>query len=330
MFINDLMCERNLIRHIQKHHIHKLYAPDNPSGILLFQKQGKYLRWFKRDLQNGKPVMEMLSKKDTKLAEALALNLYRLICIQCLQEKLDLLDIIIRNYERKENKVIRKDTREELGQGHFLTELPLQVLLNKLKNYPREPADFFRLESPYRAFIVAHLQKEYAEVINWYLGGFIKNTDRPEHLLYPVKLKYNVRSKSEVLAADRLFEEGILFHYEEQVVCSNSVVFPDFLIYITSNERHGWEHFGSMDGENYYNRTRGKILTYLDGGWFPGINMITTYETRSNPLTEEQVDQKVRWLKNRCRLAFPDMPPDESFNMYDLAEYVRIQRGKDI
>ena len=54
--------------------------------------------------------------------------------------------------------------------------------------------------------------------------------------------------------------------------------------------------------------------------------MITTYETKQNPLTEEQVDQQIRWLKNRYRLAFSDLPPDESFNMYDLAAQVCLEQ----
>ena len=54
--------------------------------------------------------------------------------------------------------------------------------------------------------------------------------------------------------------------------------------------------------------------------------MITTYETRKNPLSGEQVENQVRWLKNRYRLAFSDLPPDESFNMYDLAAYAKYSK----
>jgi hypothetical protein len=40
------------------------------------------------------------------------------------------------------------------------------------------------------------------------------------------------------------------------------------------------------------------------------------------------VDQKIRWVKNRYRLTFTDLPPDESFNMYDLAAHVKLQRSE--
>jgi hypothetical protein len=34
-------------------------------------------------------------------------------------------------------------------------------------------------------------------------------------------------------------------------------------------------------------------------------------------------------LKTMYRLAFPDLPPDESFNMYDLAEYAKLCGSED-
>ena len=84
-----------------------------------------------------------------------------------------------------------------------------------------------------------------------------------------------------------------------------------------------------MDKNNYFHRTKGRVLNYMDSKWFPGINMVTTYETKGNPLEASQVDQKVSMLKTLYRLAFPDLPPDESFNMYDLADYAKLYDMED-
>lgn len=318
MFINDLQQEKNILQTIQKSHLNKLYAPDNPSGILLCQKHDKKFRWLRRDLQNGRPVTSPLHKTETALAEKLAVNLYRIICIQYIQTILDSITNVLR--------YVQSGKQNELQEGSVLTGEPFKELLNNLRRRPHVPADFFDSHSPYRPLILSHLQREYSGIIDWYLGDFTHNTDHPERLLFPVKLGYNVRSKSEVIAADRLYEEGILFHYEEQLHFSDQDAYPDFYIPITVLEKYAWEHFGAMDNSNYLNRTRGKILTYLDHQMFPGINMITTYETKQNPLTEEQVDQQIRWLKNRYRLAFFDLPPDESFNMYELAAQVCLEQ----
>lgn len=348
MFINNLFYEKQLLQNIQKHHFEKLYAPDNPSGILLCQKHLDSFRWRRRYLQAGRPVTTNLHKTEKELAKKLAVNLYRIACIQYLQSQICAIDKILRQFGSTNNtlrqpgsadKMLRQpgftdntlkhkisDDPADSSQGDFPTMPDFQDLFRGLHSRPLVPADFFDLKSPYRQFILSHLQNEYSWIIEWYLTDYEKNTDHPEQLTFPVKLGFHVRSKSEVLIADRLYEEGILLHYEEKLFLSDHSCRPDFNIPITPYERYIGEHFGAMDKSFYFNLARGKILGYLDNQMFPGINMLTTYETKQHPLTEEQVDHVITWLKRRYRLAFPDMPPDKSFNLYDLAAYAKNQR----
>ena len=366
MFIKELQNERTLLENTLNHHLNKLYARDNPKGILLCQKNKKYYRWQHKYLLNGRSVTVDLHKADAPLAEKLAINLYRIVCIQYLQLQIISIDnMLLRRLSDKPLEIGRQtnagkssgagkqtdtskslgagkqmDTSKSLGAGRhmdigkqmevagggLLAENPLRELLRKVQNCPRVPADFFHIESPYRPFILSHLWREYTTVIDWYLGDFQQYTEHLEYRQFRIKLGYNVRSKSEVIAANRLHEEGILFHYEEILVAGDDE-FPDFFMMITVTEKYAWEHFGAMDNEKYHSRQRVKIMDYLDHQWFPGINMITTYETKQHPLTEEQVDHQIRWLKSRYRIAFPDLPPDESFNMYDLAGYVKRCRA---
>ena len=402
MFIKELQNERTLLENTLNHHLNKLYARDNPKGILLCQKNKKYYRWQHKYLLNGRSVTVDLHKADAPLAEKLAINLYRIVCIQYLQLQIISIDnLLLRRLSDKPLEIGRQtnagkssgagkqtdtskslgagkqmdtskslgagkqmdtskslgagkqmdtskslsagkqmDTSKSLGAGRhmdtgkqmevagggLLAENPLRELLRKVQNCPRVPADFFHIESPYRPFILSHLWREYTTVIDWYLGDFRQYTEHLEYRQFRIKLGYNVRSKSEVIAANRLHEEGILFHYEEILVAGDDE-FPDFFMMITVTEKYAWEHFGAMDNEKYHSRQRVKIMDYLDHQWFPGINMITTYETKQHPLTEEQVDHQIRWLKSRYRIAFPDLPPDESFNMYDLAGYVKRCRA---
>ena len=360
MFINNLFYEKQLLQNIQKHHFEKLYAPDNPSGILLCQKHLGSFRWRRRYLQAGHPITTNLHKTEKEIAEKLAVNLYRIACIQYLQSQICAIDKILRQFGSTDNTLGQpgftgnslgqpgftgntlrhpgstgnslkhkiSDDPADSSQGDFPAMPDFQDLFRGLHSRPLVPADFFDLNSPYRQFILSHLQKEYSWIIEWYLTDYEKNTDHPEQLTFPVKLGFHVRSKSEVLIADRLYEEGILLHYEEKLFLSDHSCRPDFNIPITPYERYIGEHFGAMDKSFYFNLARGKILGYLDNQMFPGINMLTTYETKQHPLTEEQVDYVITWLKRRYRLAFPDMPPDKSFNMYDLAAYVKIQRGQ--
>ena len=367
MLSRELIRERNQLKLIQNHHLEALNARDNPSGVLLCQRNGNGFRWRRRYLLNGRIITVDLRKTDRQLAEKLAVNLYRMVSIEYVQKLINSVDKLIKAFclethvttnvgivsgdysfehlkirsglrseeePQLPNELTNELTNElsnelsnELLQSNLLAELSIHDLMHKVRNIPRVPADFFDLQSPYRQFIISHLEKEYEWIINWYLSDFKQNTDHPENLQFPVKLGFKVRSKSEVLEANRLYEEGILFHYEELVLLSGEESYPYFYIPITIIEKYIWEHYGAMDKEGYFHRTRGRILKNLDNQWFPGINMITTYETRQHPLTEEQVDLRICWLKSRYRLAFPDLPPDESFNLYDLAAIVKYRRS---
>ena len=322
MFVKELLHERNLLRLTMNHHLEKLNARDTPPGILLCHRHKNGFRWQHKYLKDGRAVTVDLSKTEKALAEKLAVNLYRMTCIRYLQKQITSLNNLIISLHSE----IPFKTNALVSNNDPTTELSLHLLLHKVKNCPRVPAGFFRSQSPYRSFLLSYMEREFAWIINWYLGDFVQNREHPEHLLYPVKLGYNVRSKSEVIAANRLFEEGILFHYEELILQSDEDSFSDFYIPITILEKYVWEHFGAVDKEGYFHRTKGKVSDYMNHQWFPGINMITTYETRQHPLTEEMVDHKIRWLKNRYRLAFPDLPPDGSFNLYDLAAFVKSSR----
>ena len=305
----------------------ELIAWDNPPGILLCHKHKNWIRWQRRELKEGQVITTDLRKTETELAEKLAVNLYRIICIQTIQKQLNDIDILIRKrYSNRQSKL--EDIAQEESQpepedmaknsagANILAEGAIRKLFYRVRNCPGEPADFFHVDSPYRQLIIHFLRREYAGVIDWYNGDFEQNQEHPENLLYEVKLGYKVRSKSEVLIADRLYDEGILFHYEELLYLTESDPFPDFYILLSLVKKYIWEHFGAMDKNNYFHRTKGRVLNYMDSKWFPGINMVTTYETKGNPL-------------EAYRLAFPDLPPDESFNMYDLADYAKLYDMED-
>ena len=55
-------------------------------------------------------------------------------------------------------------------------------------------ADVVDSQSPYRPSILSHLQKEYSDIIEWYLGDYKHNSDHAEHLLFPVKLGFKICS----------------------------------------------------------------------------------------------------------------------------------------
>ena len=85
-----------------------------------------------------------------------------------------------------------------------------------------------------------------------------------------------VRSKSEVIIANMLFEREIAFEYEKPLYARDgSFYLPDFTI-LWRGERYFWEHLGLLVREEYRNKWATKRAWYDEH--FPG-RLITTEES---------------------------------------------------
>ncbi|MBR2281360.1 MAG: hypothetical protein IJ863_01920 [Spirochaetales bacterium] len=115
---------------------------------------------------------------------------------------------------------------------------------------------------------------------------------------YPTMRGEFVRSKSEVIIADRLFKAGIPYRYEiffpmeyEDV----SYVFPDFQILNTrTKEVFLWEHMGMMSDPEYLDAQLKKISGYARNGYILGKNLIVSFESKRRPLDILYVDQVIK------------------------------------
>lgn len=109
---------------------------------------------------------------------------------------------------------------------------------------------------------------------------------RTEETLFGLK----VRSKSEVMIATYLFENELPFRYEEPLHIRGKTYYPDFTIRDPKSGAYYWlEHFGKMDDDLYIRKALNKLYNYIMAGIVPGINLITTYETKENKLNLPQI-----------------------------------------
>lgn len=104
-----------------------------------------------------------------------------------------------------------------------------------------------------------------------------------------------VRSKSEVMIADTLTRLGIPYRYEFPIRLKNYTVHPDFYcLNLRTRQEFAWEHFGIMDDPEYAQNVVSKIQDYQKNGYFPGKNLITTFETKAAPISTKQIEQIAR------------------------------------
>lgn len=100
-----------------------------------------------------------------------------------------------------------------------------------------------------------------------------------------------VRSKAEVMIADRLFANNIPYRYECPVTVGNRVFHPDFTVLkVHTREVFYWEHCGAMDNQNYSDYAVDRFNKYAGNGILIGKNLIATFETGNCPLNSKTVD----------------------------------------
>lgn len=117
-----------------------------------------------------------------------------------------------------------------------------------------------------------------AEIRNWLKTGVPTNPYAPEELKYLSRAGIKLRSKSEMIIADKLTEYGIAFKYEALFTSRNFSAYPDFTIRRWDGQLVLWEHFGLMNDEAYTEKALRKIRTYQSLGFSLHKNFIVTFE----------------------------------------------------
>jgi len=107
-----------------------------------------------------------------------------------------------------------------------------------------------------------------------------------------------VRSKSEKMIADKLFQLGIPYKYEAPLILEPiGRVYPDFTILNKASRKEiYWEHLGMMDNPEYAEKAVRKINTYESNGKLLGRDVILTFETMRYPLDMRRVEEMLRGM----------------------------------
>ena len=125
-----------------------------------------------------------------------------------------------------------------------------------------------------------------------YVGKEFRDEDTTE---YYTERGERVRSKSEILISNSLKKSNIPYRYEYPIRINNVNFYPDFYILnIRKRREYIWEHFGRMDDIEYARNAVRKIQMYEDNGFFPGINLIVTFETSKCPIGTKTIQENIR------------------------------------
>lgn len=103
-----------------------------------------------------------------------------------------------------------------------------------------------------------------------------------------------VRSKSELLIAEKLHEYGIPFRYEQVIHVADTTLIPDFSIIRGDGKKFVWEHEGRTHDARYLEKQLNKEKLYATIGITRWDNFIVTYDDENGNIDLRVVEAEIR------------------------------------
>ena len=232
-------------------------APEGTLRVACTRRFPQYFHRTDRDQNNG----IYITRKDISLAKALAQKDYDAKVLEAAERELNTLTKLIARY----NKGVAEDVYEKLSPARRELVTPIMMTDEEfVKKWLEEPYD---------------------------RPGFEEGA--PE---YYSDRGIRVRSKSEVGIYNKYDDFGIPAKYEVPLYLKGfRWVNPDFrVLNVRLRKEFIHEHLGKMDDPAYLFDNIAKINAYMKNGYFPGKNLILTFETKSQPFDQRMMDEIIK------------------------------------
>ena len=104
----------------------------------------------------------------------------------------------------------------------------------------------------------------------------------------------DMRSKSELVIAEKLREYGINFEYEQTLIMDGQKWHPDFFIIKDNGEFVIWEHIGRTFDDQYLEKQISKLIEYKRHGFVLWKNLIVTFDGENGSFDVNEVEFKIK------------------------------------
>ncbi len=237
-------------------------AESFPPGRLRINKTAQQIRYY-QILEDGDSTGKYLPKKEMAITQRLSQKYYNKLFLKTAKAELKLLEKFVLKYGEVNSENVFDDMsteRRNLAEPYILSD------------------ELF--------------------AVKWQSEIFKANPFMPENKKYDTRRGEKVRSKSEAIIADILYELGIPYRYECPLQLMNRrIIYPDFtMLRVKTREEVHLEHFGLLDDDQYLKESLSKLDEYRSSGIYPGKNLLFTYETEENPLDIKGTKDMLRSL----------------------------------
>lgn len=135
---------------------------------------------------------------------------------------------------------------------------------------------------------------DFMDAEKWEAAPYDRSDKRPEHLSHKTIKGDMVRSKSEAIIANILYNMKIPYHYEEKLWLGRELVVPDFKIAVRSESRFKLlEHCGMMGKSGYRNDFRWKLEHYLMEGYLPWRDVFFTFDDKNGNIDTAAISDMI-------------------------------------
>ena len=128
----------------------------------------------------------------------------------------------------------------------------------------------------------------------WGKEPYEKSDHMPEKKLHTTSRGLKVRSKSEVLIAEKLYEHHVQFRYEQVLRLGEIRLVPDFTVLADDGRIIYWEHCGMTGSEEYMKRHKWKTELYEKADIVPWKNLIITYDDEYGNISMNIVESEIK------------------------------------
>lgn len=232
-----------------------------PEGALLITDQGgtvNYMMIKPDDSGEIRKYKRTVITRNSGLIAQLARKKYLKIYIKELEAQIKNLERFIKSYR-------------ELIPENILKKLP--------EPYQKIPRELF------------FPQKKADE--EWALQEYEQNRTKPLEKKHITSRGLRVRSKSELLIAEKLYAYNIPFRYEPMLYYKQYALSPDFQFRI-NNEYKYLEHCGMMMNPQYREHNKWKLEIYEKMGIVPWKNLIITYDNIDGNIDMRIIEAEIR------------------------------------
>ena len=209
------------------------------------------------------------------------------------------------NDDKTNEKLLNEDDAQlihQLLQKKYLKDVlkaakkELTALEKMQKLYPTTmPEELYeQLPESHRAGVEPIILGDIQDAKKWMNEPYVLKPFKKGVPVYKSIRGERVRSKSEVMIADRMYARGVPYKYECPIMIGGKVIHPDFSSMRMSDHKIIYhEHCGMMDDPDYVNDLVERVNLYNQAGIIQGDRLTFTFETSDKPLDIRVIDRLI-------------------------------------